>query len=166
MAKRIKITESQFNELFKEFVGTDGSLVDGSERNTDNLVKTNKYRESGRPETTDDFMKSTGQDSKWYFYRGYGGVFENVQGDYIKTGDMMVRQDESSIPDPTELSKSYERPDLEEDLSNIAEKLANLHSRPEQEQDIKAIILKEILTVVNVNDLKPQHQEEIKNMLR
>ena len=67
MAKEIKITQKQFNE----FIDNDGSLVSGGKKNSDRYIKTNQYRDSGRPETGDDFADATGQDLYYWRLRGF-----------------------------------------------------------------------------------------------
>jgi hypothetical protein len=150
--KKIKITEAQFNE----FIDRDGSLVSGDKVENDSQIKTNQYKDSGRPETTDDFADSTGQPDSLFWAGGGFSVSES------KLTEEYMEESRTSIPDYTELSKSYESPQIQH---NLAELTRNLGSLGNNADDIKAIVLKELLKVVDIHSLKNSHQQEIKNMI-
>ena len=142
--KKLKIRE----DIFQEIIDSDGSLISGGLSNSNEYIKTNQYRDSGRPETTEDFADATSQDSKWYLsYRGFS-VSESVN--------------ESTIPDITSLSRSYDVPEIQ---SNLSQLLSGMSRLDVNKNDINAIIVKEILRYVNFNDLDDEHVQEIKSMV-
>lgn len=173
MARKIKITEEQFNE----FVDKDGAIGDGDRLNNNAHVKTNAYPTGGEtPETTDDFADATAQDSKWYFSaRGFsfseGVVKEAIMGKSISNGFKPNEKEAKKvsqgtmIPDVSELSASYQQNELQSQLKNIGRQLSQIGASEEDTKDIKAIILKEILTIIDVSSLLPQHLKEIQKLV-
>lgn len=150
--KKIKITEAQFNE----FIDRDGSLVSGDKVENDSQIKTNQYKDSGRPETTDDFAAATAQPTDMFWgARGFSVSESTVTEEFME-------QSTTSIPDYSELSKTYESPQIQH---NLAELTRNLTTLGENAEDVKAIVLKEILRVIDINSLKESHQQEIKSMI-
>lgn len=172
MSKIIKLTEQQFNEL----IDKDGSIVSGDRIETDGEIRTNYYRKTKRPQTTDDYSDETGQYPYHYLYRGFSFV-ENVQHN-IKEDDVkenifnkkqtsdILNKNVDVIPDMKELSLSYEQQSLENDLNNLSQKLTSLRVDEKNADDIKAIVLKQILTVIEFSSLTPQQQKEIQKLIR
>lgn len=163
MAKKLKITEAQF-KLFQEFIDKDGSLIDGDAMETDSTIKTNMYRTSGHPETSDDFQAATGQGSNWYWQsRGFSIAESTKKANYYRHKNLReAMESQTTIPAISELSKSYEQPQIQSNLSNLTRSLAQLS---EYSEEIKAIVLKEILTAIDISTLNEPHQQEIKRMV-
>lgn len=157
MARKYKITEEQYMEL----IDKDGSIISGNSVNTDNKVKTNQYRDYGTPETTDDFADATGQRSSWN--RSYRG-FSFSEG-MVKEDINSKINNNTSIPDIIELTKSYNQNGIQSNLSELAKSLYRIAGKSEDIKDIKAIILKELLTIININSLHPRHIQEIKKLI-
>lgn len=166
MAKKIKITEKQL----QEFIDNEGSIVSGDYDGSDSKIRTNYYRKNKRPQTSDDFADETGQNTKWYMYRGLSisESDEKVEEAIVnnnKTNEV-ISTDVEAIPDPTELSKSYEQPQIQNYLDNLSTQLTSLGVDEQDDKDIKAIVLKQILSIVNIAELNPQQQKEIRKMIR
>lgn len=166
---KIKITEDQFNE----FIDMNGSIIDGGRKEDDSEIRTNYYRKTKRPQTSEDFADSTGQRMKWYHYRGFSVTEGKVNEEEFKENIVKKQKDSNIIsrqvdviPSSTELSKSYEQNELQNNLDGLSRQLTTLGLPEEQENDIKAIVLKQILSIVEVSSLSPAQQEEIKSMIR
>jgi hypothetical protein len=131
MSKKIKITEDQFNE----FIDKDGSIIDGDRKESDTEIRTNYFRKNKRPQTSDDYADATGQRIKWYHYRGFSVTegdeklneqdFQENIVNKSKRSDL-IANNTNVIPDPTELSKSYEQPELQNDLDGLSRQLTSL----------------------------------------
>lgn len=171
MAKIIKITEAQL----QEFIDMDGSIIDGNRKEDDSQIRTNYFRKNKRPQTSDDYAGETGQGTRWYNNYGFSVAEgkDNLKEDGVQEAIVNKNNTRSGfrntsdvIPDPTELSKSYEQPELQNDLDSISRQLTSLGVDSQQENDIKAIILKQILSLVEVSKLTSEQQQEIKRMIR
>ena len=157
MSKKVKITEDQFNE----FIDQDGAVISGDYDGSDSKIRTNYYRSNKRPQTSDDFADEAGQNSRWYYYRGF-----SVAESENKLNEEENMNKVTSIPEASELSKSYELPELQLNLDSITKQLTSLGANEQEEQDIKAIVLKQILSLVQVSSLTPEQQQEIKSMIK
>jgi hypothetical protein len=162
--KKIKLTEEQFLEL----VDKDGSIVSGNIKNTDSEIKTNMYpTDKNTPETTDDFAAATGQDSKWYW--NYGGLSytESVVKEDIYDINSEEEKDDidSKIPSISNLATGYGQNKLDSDLREVMKGLTQLGVNENELKDIKAIVLKELLQVINFNTLHDTHKSEIKKII-
>ena len=169
--KKYKITEEQFNE----FIDSEGSLIKGTLNPTDNEIKTNQYKDSGRPQTTDDFAGETGQDSKWHWQYGGFSFSESEVKDMLKT---MIKEgiikeelpqseesDNNTIPDISQLSQSYQQQQLQANLEEVIRRVTQLSLEEMQQKDVKAIVLKEILSTISITELHEEHRKEILNKI-
>ena len=172
MGKKIKLTEKQL----QEFIDSEGSIISGDYDSSDSKIRTNYFRKNKRPQISDDFADETGQNMRWYHYRGFSVTEgdDKLQEDEMKEAivnknnstDVISKNNIEVIPDSSELSKSYEQPQLQNQLDNISSQLTSLGVDEEEEKDIQAIVLKQILSIVEVSKLTPAQQREIKSMVR
>jgi hypothetical protein len=175
--RKIYLSESQIKGLksigLQEIIDADGSLISGDEISNEKTIKTNTIKPDGRPQTSDDFAKETGKQSDMYLNR-YG--FSITEGeDALTEADDFVSNNakpsgfmdkNSKIPETTELSKSYKKPDIQSSLNDLIRKITQNSIEKELQQDINAIVLKGLLSSVNFSNMKPQHKKEIQNMLK
>lgn len=180
---KIYLTEAQIKDL-QEIIDADGSLISGDEISNEKTIKTNTIKPDGRPQTSDDFAKETGKQSDMYLNRYGFSITES--GDINESSDVSQSEDiteaddfvsnkskpsgfmdkNSKIPEVTELSKSYQKPDIQSSLNDLIRKITQGSIEKELQQDINAIVLKGLLSSVNFSNMKPQHKKEIQNMLR
>lgn len=169
MAKKIKITEAQL----EEFIDKEGSIPEGDYNGSDSQVRTNYYRKNQRPQTSDDYADETSQKMRWYLYRGFSfaeGLDRLAEEESMDIDNDMPLDNQNNtidfIPNYKELSKSYEQPQLQNDLDDITIQLTSLGLDEETENDIKAIVLKQILKTVDISILRPEQQKELKQMIK
>ena len=154
MSKQIKITEEQFNEI----IDSDGSIISGDYIDSDSKVKTNYFRKTQQPQTSDDFADETGDRTKWYNYSGFS-ISEAAEY------EVDMDNDTTYIPQYTELSKSYEQPKLQNDLDNVSRQLNSLGLEDEQDRDVKAIVLKQILMSVDYSSFSQEQKTELQKLM-
>ena len=160
------------NKLMKEIIDADGSIINGDKNDSDTEIRTNYYKKSGRPQTSDDFAKEAGQDSKWYYYhRGYSyGVAESeIKEEEIISGKNdtdILNKDITVIPNLKELTKSYQKPDLEAIVKKMINLVNSFASDDIEGQDIQAIVLKEIIKKLPLNGLRPEQKRELKSLFK
>lgn len=149
--KDIKIPK----DLHQEIVDDTGSIIDGDYIDNESKVKTNNYKDKNRPQTSDDFVDSTGGNNNWaYFAMGYS------------LGEDVDREIEQNIPQKDELSNTYDQPEIHNQLNKLLKNIGDLSAVENIEKDVKAIILKEIMLAINPNELKDEHRKEIANLYR
>lgn len=149
MTKKVyKLTEAQITRLH-ELINSDGAIIDGDTLEGNTQIKTNMYRDSGRPETTDDFADATGQDPKAYYnYRGFA---------------ITEQENKTTIPQLSELSKSYKENAIQASTQDLIRQLSRVDSSISK--DVEAIVLKAVLTSIDLKALDEQHKEELKKII-
>ena len=178
--KRLKITEEMMNEI----INSDGGIISGGmvEYPGSSRIKTTTYdnKKDGTNWHTDNQRWSANQDGKFYYYfRGYGYSSGNVSESYIIEDDLredsildrlkssqeeLISKDTTSIPDIDELGKSYDMPDVQDNVKNLIDNVDDF-SNDENYKDIVSIIVKNVILKLNTKELNPQQRNELKDLI-
>jgi hypothetical protein len=177
--KRLKITEEMMNEI----INSDGGIISGGmvDYSGSSRIRTTTYdnKKDGMAWHTDNQRYSANQDGKFYYYfRGYGYSSGSVSESYIieddlredsildrfKSQEELISKDTNSIPDIDELSKSYDMPDVQDNVKNLIENI-KYFSKSENYKDIIAIVIKYIVKELDAKQLNPQQRKELKNSI-
>ena len=177
--KRLKITEEMMNEI----ISADGGIISGGEIQYpgSSRIRTTTYsdKKDGMAWHTDNQRYSANQDGKFYYYfRGYGYSSGNVSESYIIEDDLredflsgkfdssdIINKDKTTIPDFEELSKSYQMPDIADNVENLIDNIESFSSDEEKYEDMVSIILKKIITKLNTKELSQQKRKELKDSI-
>jgi hypothetical protein len=178
--KRLKITAEMMNEI----ISSDGGIISGGKVDYpgSSKIQTTTYdnKKDGMAWHTDNQRYSANQDGKFYYYfRGYGYSSGSVSESYIIEDDLredsildrfknskeeLISKDTTSIPDIDELGKSYDMPDLRDNIGNLIENIKGF-SISENYKDIIAIVIKYIIEELNTKQLNSQQRKELKNSI-
>lgn len=177
--KRLKVTEEMMNEI----INADGGIIRGGEIEypASSRIKTTTYsnKKNGMAWHTDNQKWATTQDSKFYHYlRGYGFSSGNMSESYIIEDDLkedilsdkfdnsdLINKDETTIPDFEELSKSYDMPDITDNVENLIDNIKSFSSDEKKYEDIIAIVVKYIIKELNTKELRQQQRKELKDSI-
>lgn len=169
------IKEEKYKDKIEEFIDSDGGVISGGESEDPSKIITNPPKSHGRPQTTDDFEKETGQGDNWYYrYRGFA-VTESEEIDKNESlielltknsDDYDIQNQNVEIPDYDELKVAYNEVDLHHTLQSMLDQLNSLNSEDENTGDIEAIVLKALLNNIDFSNLNSNHKKELKNLIR
>jgi hypothetical protein len=178
--KRLKITAEMMNEI----ISSDGGIISGGKVDYpgSSKIQTTTYdnKKDGMAWHTDNQRYSANQDGKFYYYfRGYGYSSGSVSESYIIEDDLredsildrfknskeeLISKDTTSIPDIDELGKSYDMPDVQDNVKNLIDNVEDF-SKDENYEDIVSIIVKNVIEKLNTKNLNPQQRNELKNSI-
>lgn len=177
--KRLKITEEMMNEI----ISADGGIINGGdiEYPGSSRIRTTTYsnKKDGMVWHTDNQRWSANQDGKFYYYfRGYGYSSGSVSESYIIEDDLkedvlsdkfdnseLINKDKTTIPNFEELSKSYEMPDIADNVENLIQNIESFSGDEERYEDMVSIIVKNVIEKLNTKNLSPQKRKELKDSI-